>query len=478
MLQKIKSLLRAHYAQVIFGVLVVGCLTFLFVRVENLGNSSNNLIVRNLPERFFVQTDSSTSADAAKANNAKKTSSGNNIASGSAASKILGQIQLDSEIVNLMGLSSVNASSGVTDVSLAINSNFLLKKASASSLRPVVYIVDNSKGRFGESEVTSKIVEIDVLTGRWHRLVEENSPKGIVAINYSYKAKEIAYAVSSNQSAWQVPTEFKIYHTDSEKIDTIKEYPGNISSVSWSPDGKTAAFVAEQQLPMYMSHTVCFYDKNSGQVTEYPIDHIQYSTINLSDFTWATDSSGIFAIEQYFAGQSVDTYNSKPMFLSRSDGSIKIFEDKINTNLNTDNYISIGSKFIGITHDSDKNVFDSKINESVKINNHPAWVYRYDLATQQSSEYKDVMGEYMLGFGPWIVKRDGSAVVYTKNNSLGMEIHFLNLDSGADTKLVTMSSIYKIIGWNGNEKNIVIWNGNNIFYNLNLDSKDLALITQ
>jgi hypothetical protein len=99
--------------------------------------------------------------------------------------------------------------------------------------------------------------------------------------------------------------------------------------------------------------------------------------------------------------------------------------------------------------------------------------------TPASSDFKDYVLNNMEERGPWVAKADGSAIIYAKDDlsssPIKTEIHQLNLTAKTDAKLLSIDKPCQLIGWNGNEQNVLVLDSEQKTYSVNLDSKEVTL---
>lgn len=115
------------------------------------------------------------------------------------------------------------------------------------------------------------------------------------------------------------------------------------------------------------------------------------------------------------------------------------------------------------------------------------WFYKFDRGSQSFTDYRDqtIFTNTNAPF-VWLGTKDMKSIVYMVSSWPGggvtsNTLYKFNLETSTRTELKLNDNLKnaqtRIVGWNGNEENVILWDNSNIFWNLNTTTDELTQIT-
>jgi len=474
MLLKIKEGLSRHPVQNAILFLLVVAVTFFGYKTLNqnkTGNSTsteNMVVLSGVPSDYYL---TSPTEQGLKPTDKKTTS-------GSAKKS---SVSLMDVLYNFTFNTPGNFATGIRIKSQPLSSKKNVVYAAEDNKYPVIYIAENSKRFPNETEINAKIIEVNALNNKWNQIVNEGTNYSISRIDFNEKQQTIAYVLTSkasfgenhlNHHQWIV----KVYNLNNNKVETIFDKRVADVEIKWSPDGNTLAIAVAYDSAtenMMTATSFIFYDVKSSTSKEYEFTNIEkkiYSAIEVMPFNWVDDSRGVLTTKSNPPEESIEFDASKiPVIIDRTNGSVQEINKKINSNQMMWSAFWIKDKIIGMTHPRERAVYE-KAFDSTK--GEFGWIFKYDTKTDKYTEYDQIIGKYMDSF---LLDKQGVNLVYTVLTGLNKrDLYVCNLDDASVKKLNAPSSIYRVIGWYGNENNVLLWDYLNTFYSVNIKTGELT----
>lgn len=355
-----------------------------------------------------------------------------------------------------------NISTGLRKSTTTSYKSGLLGRANAAIRSyPVIYYYDVTKN--------PGIVEINGLTGEQKTILTEKFP--ITSLDFSEANQALVYTVASNNDTGNENGSTKIYYLNTDKLVTIWDNvaKGVYADPSWSPNGKYIKGTSEASKnpspSVYKEMSLSVYDVEKNQTVVNPC-----SNASICDGKWGDDNKTLVTVLDSAKGNPA-WYNNQFMTIDAITGESQVINDGYqNANAEDARWLGyvqlINNRLFGLVH-IPRDVNTSNYNNA-------GWLYTYDLGKKEAKSFKDQMG--MNTYYRFLISKNGSKMVYEDQND--KKIKILNTDTGEIKTLdKTFNTYLTPEGWNGNEDNFISI-AYNKFYNVNLTTGDVTLITK
>jgi len=476
---KIKSSFVSYPLQSVLIILLIIAVSFIGYKQYNTQSSTSisqqnsTIVLKGLSDRYFIPENSTTTSSA------PVTSSSESKVATTTGSK-LPNLKLIEGLFNYMANTPVNVTTGIKKTNV-VSYNKNVANA-ANDFLPVVYYSENSSGNckyVNPCIVTTKIIEVNIFTGERKTIVDEGTTKGIVSVSFNGKNQAIAYSISSDVSRDKVSHEAKIYYLETGKSESILKTDGTIGAIQWSPDNKDIAFgitTYDIAANAFKGNSIYVYDFDKKQGKEFSISNAAIAT---QDLNWANDSSGVLLSEELMV--NVDTTKDSlpfiPVLVNKDDGKIQEYKQDLNQNQVSVYPMLINNKLIAKTRSRDTAVLKDKMDNGGSYSY--GWLYVYDLTSNQAHEYKTETGEYLTG---WLADKKVDKVVFTKLRD-GLKTTALSVLDVSNGQVKSLGNspkdqLFNIVGWDGNEDNVMVWDNFSTFYNVDVTTGQWTQITQ
>jgi len=401
------------------------------------------------------------------------------------APSALSQIQLSDSLISNTASISTTAATGIRNPSSAVSFlDYFFSPVHASESAfgtrayPAIYY-----------DTTNAIQEINVYTGASTTILTE--PYAIGRVFFSTKEQSLIYTVNTTSDNAYPPVDVRVYNLNTGQTRTIATT--RMHSGHLSPDGtKFGFFMTDISAPSNVTALdVYHFDSDAMQI-------ITGSTISsaigtIADFNWSNNDMLTVNTYKYLGAQVDLSHNSQAIVMKINidiPGDITAVTDK--TPLMFHESRIIGSKLFTNTYDMAEEEGYASISGAPPVKPRPAnaqfgWLSYVDLTTNTMTDLRSQTGEFLKD---WIVDSTGNKVVYSKSNLTGgtnnaytMSMDVMDLSTKQTISLPVPNVDFLIVGWNGNENNLVLQTGsafdNNLrYYNVDLINKRLAPITR
>lgn len=471
-----------------------GKITSVTNKKEATNNKTSLLVLKDNPDNFFVtgenQENTTASSDSALSSSTNKDNNGTTIATITGDESQLGD--LDSDLYQYTSASLSNASAGIREINALSKSNSLSEKAFAASRKyPAVYTVGGNTSEY------NKVYEMNVYTGEKKTVIEEPEGSLIRSVDFNQKSQAIVYPIVAKEDqdprASAYPYSIKVKYLDTNETIIIGTNKYAASYAKWSQNGKNILVGVEGRgdngYHSAISASIFFWNADTKQSKECAANR---SAEGLPDkllwprYTyWADNGDSAISITDA-PGNSVLIGNrwehkQVPVIIKKSDCSWQLVEmadsaRDTHTGGPVNYPLKIDNKILSFNYDI--NQYRAKSSE----NNFSSWgwIAIHDISNNSEVSYKDQMGEWLSN---WIVDKSLSKIVYTVTPSNAAmnspaDIKLFDISSGEVKSLLSPSTYYQVVGWNGNENNVLLWDVSDNFYNLNVKTNKLNKLTR
>ena len=453
MWQKIKKSFQNHPLQNSLITLILAAICFLGYKtlfgkaVVNGGVEKNNIVFlpSDLQDRYFIPDKQAVST---------ATTTGNQ----GAATKNKIDLTLADTLFQNLARNNFNVSTGIRQSSSPVGksrANHIY--AASKNAYPAVYFAEYINGQ------DKKIWETNVFTGEKKLVTEAKDTIGF--LEFSQANQRLVYSTRNEQSKWSI----FIYDLDKKQQETVIENI-NFANLRWSPDGKNLAFPALGNPG----------EKNRMAVYTLSTKNLKYYDINASmvdsrDLNWSDDGKTLI-MRQYEQREPAGSLEKAiPFLLNLETGESKKVPEKVSDSEINWFATIIKNKIISFTEP----VYDLK-SPGFNTNYFHGWLSIFDMNSKTYQEYRDQTGDYMQ---QWILDSNLSKAVYVTGKEAGDKVNMtlksvdLSTKEVKEFKINNFSNMYQLVGWNGNEDNVLIWDRSAIFYNVNIKTGVVTKIT-
>lgn len=360
-------------------------------------------------------------------------------------------INVDENLVQF-NVGSAGASAGIRAEKTVTVKSWLPKAIAAGPRYPVVYYTDWGHDR------NTEILEINIYTGSVRSVVKETSSAQysvISRVSFNQATQTLAYVFNTNDNNNR---NVILYDLNKNERRVLAE---NLSwaDLKWSPNNQHLAVVYKTGNSGETSKTRIYTTSGTDYTTLDTPNNVTYA-----DNKWSSDS-------KYFTYEEQGSGNS---WFSTVDISTneKLRDPEFPNNFtNGENSLFINGMMCAFMND---------VRTAGEVNG-SYWFATYDRNTKSYTDYKETSVHAESGVN-WIAKSDLSEIIYIYNPNKGvLKINKINLNSRKITEFNPPNVFYnrlRVVGWNGNENNLVLWDYDNKFWNLNVTTGKIIRITR
>ncbi|MFA7253147.1 MAG: hypothetical protein WC107_01165 [Patescibacteria group bacterium] len=468
MFRKIIDGYKNHPVQnslIVLLLLVMGFLSYEVIDSKDSGNTVNNkssvVLLNGSKDNYFIPTEESpgTSSDTKKTANTTSTTKYD-----------LGS--LVDNLYNFSGSSKLNAKTGIVSTSGSKSSSFMVKHIMAQDKQPVVFYINYIEGGIaGYHQIWQK----NTLTGEKQLVVQENTL--ISSLDFNQAQDSIVYAkyhtetVDGNTIGGN-NYDIVLFNLSSKTKKIIAEnLSGSSSGTSpkWSPDGKFFAYAEMLDSQTNPKLKIEFYDVVQEKLIPIDVpDTYRWSSAG-NNMVWdETSTSVAFGTWNNLPGGHMAQNSVTQVALGGNVTSTTIKDGKFNLLYPA----LVNNMVFGITSDYDHTCMRQC-----------GWLASFNKATKELKEYKTAsIGNADIedvSVRDWIVNSKADKIVFSTDTfgkgETGLKV--LDLAAGTSKDLEFPGSFFAIIGWNGNENNVLLWDNHSSFYNVNINSGKMTKIT-
>ena len=326
----------------------------------------------------------------------------------------------------------------------------------------------------------NQIIETNIFTGVETVITTEGTGEYILDVAFNQIRQKLIYYVSATNKSGDLliaKANVKIYDLNTQEKSTIYSLDNLIGEMSlgWSPDGTYATFgrgyngdSASKKIELY------YYSLSDGQVSQRILDSDSNSNTGSisSDYTWISDSSGILSVKMFFVKASDNSFHNQYHI---SLIGVKATEDKnFAENLFTDRYLGIagkiGDKIIGSVQLA---CYASSNCSSADLQH--KWLYIKDVKDNSLNDFQaEMKGDFVA---KWVATKNADLAVYISEvPKTNTTIKKLDLTTGVRTDLKSPGASFRLLGWNGDEKNVLLMVTPGELYNLDVVNNELTRI--
>ena len=472
MFKKITNTYKEHPVQNSLMVLLLVAVGFLGYRTINpekstevTKNTSNVVILHGDTSGYFIPE---KMAEVAKTKNTSSISK--------PANKL--NITLASSIYQYQGEDTLNASAGIRKSRIVSKKGSIYAFAAEPISYPAVYYIDYMTNN------PKQIMELNTLTGERKTVLTEDYT--ITTLSFNSEKQALTYTIEKSAVQTQHNVDAKAYYLDTNKKDTIWSNIKNSGyGIYWSPNGKyLATYVPGDNTtipgpPYSIQNTppkIKLSDLSTGQSRE-----INTPANSDSVFHWTSDSQKIMmrTWEDRVPVNSKLGWLGRPYQIDIQTGQGAAIQDQINDNQVVMYPTFIGDKLFSLTYDD--------MGKSGGL----GWLSMFNMTDKTRKEYRTETSDYVQT--DFLIDSQAKKFIFTPVTCLNPEqkpdgactysikkIGYLNLKTNQVVDLpvprLGQANGFKILGWNGNEDNIIIWDIYNNFYNINIITKEMTLI--
>lgn len=351
--------------------------------------------------------------------------------------------------------------------------------AHAAENYPVVYYTDNFAPR-------NKIYEKNIYTGKVKTVVTEE--RGVGRVTFNTAKQLLAYRTTASDEKSYPSSDIKILDLKTNKTVTVGQTK-IILALAWSPDGRYLMFSQQVSDANPTNAALKFYDTASAKV----VDSSAIGEESKGN-AWIDDSKSVTLVESTDelvvpSGLIPQTHTIKKFVvadnkiesLSVAKGEIHFFDRQVVAN----------QMFVSTLSQEESRDFSS-VNGAEPKRRAPAgasplsWLNVIDLSTGAVTDYRKETGDFMRQL---LANSTATKAVFTTETGTygkgdyDLALRVLDLKTRQVTGLPDVSSSskqsdYSIVGWNGDENNVLLWQRSTGFYNVNIVTKELTKITQ
>ena len=346
-----------------------------------------------------------------------------------------------------------NMSLGVRNNSGVAENFFGISVAKAADPYPAVYY-----SKFWDPR--SPIIEINAFTGQESEVFHDDGV--IQSISYNNQRQTLAYTMDTADSKPSVRT--YNFETKTKTLFWSGTQVGQASNVNWSPDGSLFYAISPDQKLLVVN-------PDSMQLSTYPLP----ADIDTWNMQWDDTSKHITGIVRT-SGQT-----PKAVIFDVQTGTFTTVSDQI-SHFDNINWLRLVNNTLIFRTSDPAFTSEFKTQDGKLMPASQGWLGIFDLTSHTGTEYRAETGDYMNS--PAEISADGNKFVFIERTQTDGSYLIRSFNKTTDQVIETPlpkingSYIFTILGWNGNEDNILLTHSNSTtFYNVNVVTKEVTQLT-
>lgn len=396
----------------------------------------------------------------------------------------LSQIQLSSAIPVYNTSLTSTTTTGVRNPAEKVSFlDFFLGKARATSnsfgtrAYPAVYYVDST----GKT-----IKEVNVYTGETKTVISED--RSIGSLGFSTSEQTLVYTYVSGDDKYYPPVSVKLFNlnTNAGRIIGTTHMHGGLLS----PDGTEYAYFQSTQERASNPDSLIIYHFSTDATQIISAQSVFGTTgfVGASKFTWADNATLTTDTTASDGSQGVQ------MIAKRIDintpGGISTITDKTPHNFYSEHLVN--NRLFTNTYNAADSSDYAYVSGKPPVKHKPSnanygWLSYVDLNSNALVDLRQQTGDFLKEY---LVNSIASTIVFSQSvltnstsDAYTMKLSAIDLNTLSVVSLPVPDSSFTIVGWNGNESNLLIQTGNGYtgnlrFYNVDIVGKVLTPVTQ